>query len=225
MSTLLLWDLDETLITTGGAGERAIVRSARKHWDVEVDLAEIPYSGKTDRMIGRLIREHFEIPSDEATDLAYLEDFVNFVTEELPESSARVLPGIREIVECAHFSVKHYQGMLTGNLSASARAKLVPFGLWDFFPYGAYAEDSLERTDLGPIALRRAKEHAAVDFLPEDVIVIGDTPHDIACARSFSARCIAVATGKFGLAELESHQPDFLVEDLSLPDVRRFLDL
>ena len=135
MSTLLLWDLDETLITTGGAGERAIVRSARKHWDVEVDLSEIPYSGKTDRMIGCLIREHFEIPSDEATDLAYLEDFVNFVTEELPEASARVLPGIREIVECAHFSAKHYQGMLTGNLSASARAKRVPFGLWDFFSF------------------------------------------------------------------------------------------
>ena len=56
MSTLLLWDLDETLITTGGAGERAIVRSARKHWSVDVDLSEIPYSGKTDRMIGRLIR-------------------------------------------------------------------------------------------------------------------------------------------------------------------------
>ena len=225
MATLFLWDLDETLITTAGAGERAIIRSARKHWKVEVDLARIPYAGKTDRRIGHLIREHFDLPEDEPTHRAYLEDFVNFVGEELPESKARVLPGVREVVEAAHASPDHWQGMLTGNLCAAAEAKLVPFGFWTFFPFGAFADDALERTDLGPIALSRASEHAGHAFAPEDVIVIGDTPHDIACARSLGARCLAVATGHFTLTQLAAHEPDHLVASLETPSARSFLSL
>lgn len=225
MTTLLLWDLDETLITTAGAGERAIIRSAHKHWKVEVNLDSISYAGKTDRRIGHLIREHFDLPEDEPTQRAYLDDFVNFVAEELPDSHARVLPGVSEIVKAAHASPDHWQGMLTGNLRAAAEAKLVPFGLWDYFSFGAFADDAIERSDLGPIALRRASEHAGHIFAPEDVIVIGDTPHDIACARSFGARCLAVATGRFTLPQLTAHAPDHLVATLEIPSARSFLSL
>ena len=225
MPVLLLWDLDETLITTAGAGERAIVRSARKHWKVDVDLVAIPYAGKTDCRIGHLIREHFELPEDDATHRSYLDDFVNFVAEELPDSKAHILPGVREIVDSAHLSVDHWQGMLTGNLRAAAKTKLVPFGLWDFFPFGAFADDAIERSDLGPIALRGASKYAGHVFDPEEVIVIGDTPHDIACARSFGARCLAVASGRFSLAQLGAHQPDHLSATLEAPSVRSFLSL
>ena len=225
MPVLLLWDLDETLITTAGAGERAIIRSARKHWKVDVDLAAIPYAGKTDCRIGHLIREHFGLPEDEAIHRSYLDDFVNFVAGELPDSKAHILPGVREIVESAHASVDHWQGMLTGNLRAAAEAKLVPFGLWGFFPFGAFADDAIERTDLGPIALRRAAEYAGCVFAPEEAIVIGDTPHDIACARSFGGRCLAVATGRFTHAQLGAHEPDHLVATLEAPSARSFLSL
>ena len=225
MPTLLLWDLDETLITTAGAGERAIIRSARKHWKVDVDLAAIPYAGKTDCRIGHLIREHFDLPEDEAIHRSYLDDFVNFVAEELSKSKACVLPGVQEIVESAHASLDHWQGMLTGNLRAAAKTKLIPFVLWDFFPFGAFADDAIERSDLGPIALHRASEYAGHVFAPEEVIVIGDTPHDIACARSFGARCLAVASGRFSLAQLGAHQPDHLATTLEAPSVRSFLSL
>ena len=115
--------------------------------------------------------------------------------------------------------------MLTGNLRAAAEAKLVPFDLWDFFSFGAFADDAIERTDLGPIALRRASEYAGCVFAPEEAIVIGDTPHDIACARSFGARCLAVATGRFTHAQLGAHEPDHLVATLETPSARSFLSL
>ncbi len=225
MPALLLWDLDETLVTTAGAGERSIVRSARKHWSVDVDLSLIPYAGCTDRRIGHLIRKHFGIAEDESTLRAYLDDFVNFVSEELPDSDARILPGVSEVVEAAHTSPDHSQGLLTGNLRAAAEAKLVPFGLWDYFSFGAFADDAIERLDLGPIALARASECYGVTFAPEEVTIIGDTPHDLSCARSIGARSLAVASGRFTPEQLAECEPTCLVCSLQEPAALSFLSL
>ena len=222
---LLLWDLDETLVTTAGAGERSIVRSARKHWSVDVDLSLIPYAGCTDRRIGHLIRKHFGIAEDESTLRAYLDDFVNYVSEELPDSDARILAGVAEVVEAAHISPDHLQGLLTGNLRAAAEAKLVPFGLWDYFSFGAFADDAIERLDLGPIALARASECYGVTFAPEEVTIIGDTPHDLACARAIGARSLAVASGRFTLEQLAECEPTCLVCSLQEPAALSFLSL
>ena len=225
MPALLLWDLDETLVTTAGAGERSIVRSARKHWSVAVDLSLIPYAGCTDRRIGHLIRKHFGIAEDESTLRAYLDDFVNFVSEELPDSGARILPGISEVVEAAHTSPNHQQGLLTGNLRAAAEAKLAPFGLWDYFSFGAFADDAIERLDLGPVALARASECYGVTFAREEVTVIGDTPHDIACARAIGARSLAVASGRFTSKQLAECEPTCLVRSLQEPAALSFLSI
>jgi len=225
MATLLLWDLDETLLTTAGAGERSIVRSARKHWSVDVDLSLIPYPGCTDRRIGHLIRRHFGIADDQSILQAYLDDFVNFLSEELSQSDARILPGVSEIVEAVHVSPDHIQGLLTGNLQAAAEAKLVPFGLWDYFSFGAFADDAIERLDLGPIALARASESCNATFVREAVTVIGDTPHDIACARAIGARSLAVASGRFTMDQLAECEPTFLVGSLEEPAVLSFLSL
>ena len=225
MPALLLWDLDETLVTTAGAGERSIVRSARKHWSVDVDLSLIPYAGCTDRRIGHLIRRHFGIAADEFILRAYLDDFVNFVSEELPQSEARILPGVSEIVEAVHVSPDHVQGLLTGNLRAAAEAKLVPFGLWDYFPFGAFADDAIERLDLGPVALARASEYCDATFVREAVTVIGDTPHDIACARAIAARSLAVASGRFTMEQLAECEPTCLVRSLEEPAALSFLSI
>ena len=225
MPVLLLWDLDETLVTTAGAGERSIVRSARKHWSVDVDLSLIPYAGCTDRRIGHLIRKHFGIAEDESTLRAYLDDFVNYVSEELPDSDARILPGVSEVVEAAHTSPDHSQGLLTGNLRAAAEAKLVPFGLWDYFSFGAFADDAIERLDLGPIALARASECYGVTFAPEEVTIIGDTPHDLACAHAIGARSLAVASGRFSPEQLAECEPTCLVCSLQEPAALSFLSL
>lgn len=225
MPDLFLWDLDETLVTTAGAGERSIVQSAHKHWSVDVDLSLIPYAGCTDRRIGQLICKHFGISENESTLRAYLDDFVNFVSEELPVSDARILPGVLQVVEAAHASPVHWQGLLTGNLRAAAEVKLVPFDLWNYFPFGAFADDAIERLHLGPIALERASECSGVTFAPEEVIVIGDTPHDVACAHAIGVRSLAVASGRFTPEQLAVCEPTCLVRSLEEPAALSFLSL
>jgi phosphoglycolate phosphatase-like HAD superfamily hydrolase len=107
------------------------------------------------------------------------------------------------------------QGVLTGNVRRGAQTKLAHHGLWDFFAFGAYGDDSEIRDELGPHALRRAREHCGVDFAAERVWIIGDTAHDIACARAIGARVLAVATGGHSLEALAAHRPDALLPDLT----------
>jgi phosphoglycolate phosphatase-like HAD superfamily hydrolase len=192
---------------------------------VDVDLSLIPYAGCTDRQIGHLIRRHFGIAEDESILQAYLDDFVNFVSEELPDSGARILPGVSEVVEAARTSPDHQQGLLTGNLRTAAEAKLAPFGLWDYFSFGAFADDAIERLDLGPIALARASQCYGVTFAREEVTVIGDTPHDVACARAIGARSLAVASGRFTPEQLAECEPTCLVRSLQEPAALSFLSL
>ena len=107
------------------------------------------------------------------------------------------------------------QGLLTGNVERGARTKLSHHDLWDHFPFGAFADDSEFRNELGPHALRRAHAHTGVHFPPTRTWIIGDTPHDIACARVIGANVIAVATGTHTAAELAAHSPDALLADLA----------
>ena len=111
--------------------------------------------------------------------------------------------------------------LLTGNVERGARIKLGHHGLSHFFKFGAFADDSQWRNELGPVALRRARELHGVEFTPERVFVIGDTPHDIACGKVIGARTIAVATGQYSLEELNAHTPHAAFSDLS--DTAAFL--
>ena len=103
--------------------------------------------------------------------------------------------------------------MLTGNLAAGAEHKLSHYGVWQYFRFGAYADDHFDRNELGPVAMKRARE-LGYEFSPHDVWVLGDTPHDIACARAFGAKALAVATGAFLSAQLSEHKPDALFENM-----------
>ena len=111
------------------------------------------------------------------------------------------------------------QGLLTGNLRRGAQIKLGHHGLWDYFPVGAFADDSEIRNELGPHAHRRARGHWGDDFPVERVWIVGDTPHDVACARAFGARALAVATGGSSASVLASHRPDAVLESLGDPEL------
>jgi phosphoglycolate phosphatase-like HAD superfamily hydrolase len=131
---------------------------------------------------------------------------------------ACVLPGVKPILDGAIARGTVGQGLLTGNLRQGAATKLGYHDLWDYFPFGAFADDSERRDELGPHALRRARERYGVDFPPGSVWVIGDTPHDIACARPIGANSLAVATGTHSAAELALHRPTALLENLGDSD-------
>jgi phosphoglycolate phosphatase-like HAD superfamily hydrolase len=111
-------------------------------------------------------------------------------------------------------------GLLTGNLRRGARIKLGYYGMLDHFSLepsavGAFADDSLDRNRLGPFARERARAAHGYDFQPEDIYIIGDTPHDIACAKAIDARGVGVATGRYSREELEAAGADFVFADLS----------
>ena len=215
MKTLLLWDIDGTLITSNGAGIRALRPPLRALFGVTASLDDIDYSGRTDRHIFRQIFVRYGIPDTEENFSRYLDGYIANLPRELAHPGATILPGVSPLLAAAAARPDITQALLTGNVQRAARAKLAHHGLWDFFPFGAFADDSEHRNDLGPHALRRAREHTGVDFPPDRVWVIGDTPHDIACGRSIGARTLAVATGGHTAADLATHQPTAVFSDLS----------
>jgi phosphoglycolate phosphatase-like HAD superfamily hydrolase len=215
MNVLLLWDIDGTLLKSGAAGMRALQRAFNQEFVNGGSLSEIDFSGRTDRWIMRRIFEKFTLEPSEQNFSRLQEAYLRALPEALKQGQVQVLPGAREILEQApaHPNVVH--GLLTGNLLEGARQKLSHVDLWRHFPFGGFGDDAELRNEIGPHALRRGREHHLTDFRPDQVWVIGDTPHDIECAKAIGANSLAAATGRHSLAELESCHPTVALADLS----------
>ena len=156
---LLLWDIDGTLITSGGAGMRALQRALWREFGIDDPLVDVEYAGRTDRWIMRAVFAKFSLPATEGHYQRLFEAYVTALPSELANPHARVLPGVRDLLTqaAAHDAVA--QGLLTGNLRRGAQAKLNHHGLWEHFAFGAFGDDSEHRNELGPHALRRAEAH------------------------------------------------------------------
>jgi len=223
VKTLLLWDIDCTLIDSGGAGERGLKLALKREFGIDDDFAWLEYFGRTDLWIARTILEH-HFGRASATDIQrFLDGYLKSLADEMHNPRARVLTGVAEIINHIASRSDIAQGLLTGNLQVGAQIKLGHLGLWARFPFGAFADDAEDRNELGPHALRRAAAHHGREFIPDQVFVIGDTPHDIACGKTVGARTIAVATGRYSLEQLRSHGPTAALQNLS--DATAFLSL
>lgn len=221
---LILWDIDSTLVNTGSAGLHALVRATIERFGGDGDLNGVEIAGRTDTGIARQILEKYGEPVTEESVHSFLDRYVALLPEELPKRNGRVLPGVRQLLEDLARQPDKTVGLLTGNLERGAQLKLGHYHLWEFFPFGAFADDHHDRNALGPCALTRAVAHASFDFRPEQVDVVGDTGHDIACGKAFGARTIAVATGSWPRERLAEHSPDFLFDDLAnVDEVKRKL--
>ncbi len=215
---LLLWDIDSTLINSGGAGLISLRQIVARRYGVEDDLRDIEVAGRTDAHIARSILAKYGVATTEDNVRPFLDEYLRGLEELLPQTNGRVLPGVAEILERLHAREDRVLGLLTGNLKRGAELKLRRYGLWGYFEVGAFADDHHDRNQLGPFARTRACERHNFDFPPSAIDVIGDTAHDIACGKAFDARTIAVATGSSTYAELAAHEPDFVFEDLSDTD-------
>ena len=221
---LLLWDIDGTLINTGAAGQHALVRATIQRFGGDADLRGIEIAGRTDTAIAHQILEKYRKPVIAENVRSFLNLYLDLLVEELPRRDGRVLLGVRELLEASLQQPHRALGLLTGNLRRGAQLKLEYYKLWQFFPFGAFSDDHHDRNALGPCALGRAVTETAIDFSPEQVDVIGDTGHDIACGKAFGARTIAVATGSWSRERLAECEPDFLFEDLAnVDEVKRKL--
>ncbi len=222
MKKLILWDIDGTLIVSHGAGIRAMERGLTKRFGVTCDLRQIDWAGRTDSWITGAVFQHVGLPDTPQNRHDYLEAYLELLPGELKSGQqGRVLPGVLELLQVLQARSDVAQGLLTGNLRRGAELKLTHFQVWHFFEFGAFADDSPLRNDLGPHALRRAKEKHAVEFDPQDTFIIGDTPHDIECGQVIGARTIGVATGRYSVDELKARQPTAVFSDFA--DTAAFL--
>lgn len=209
---IFLFDIDGTLISTGGAGTRALSKAFQEVLGVKDVFKNFEMAGKTDIQI---IKEGLKIVGLEisiALVNKLVERYLTHLKIEINNNSKHLKPGVKEFIE---FIYKRYPiGLLTGNLEKGARIKLEPFGLNLFFPIGAFGSDHEDRNYLLPIAVERfvRKFNKHIDF--HQCIVVGDTPRDVACAKPYGAKVVAVATGPYPFEELQKTEADIVVESL-----------
>src|SRR2546429_3919567 len=215
---LLLFDIDGTLVNTGGAGVESLKATVRNRFGPEDDLRDIEIAGKTDRAIIRDILRKYRVDPSEENIASFAQEYIDGLPLSLSQAHGRVLPGIQLLLERLKPQPHIVLGLLTGNLHEGAKLKLRHYGLWDFFEFGAFADDHHDRNELGAFARKRARAKHGHDFDAADIDVIGDTNYDIACGNAFGARTIAVATGSWSRERLQACSPDFLFDDLADTD-------
>ena len=180
----------------------------------------VRYDGKTDRQIVRESMRHAGFADDviDARMDDVIDAYIGGLPRELrdPARGVSLYPGVGELIEEVHKHADFVLGLLTGNVEQGARLKLASVGLdFDIFRINAFGSDSEMRGELPAVAHRRMAETFGVTLRGTDVVVIGDTPADIACGRELGARAIAVATGAYAVEDLAAHQPYAVFADLS----------
>lgn len=198
---ILFWDIDGTLLVTSRAGIFAWEQAVQEITDHRVDLDRFNTAGLTDYQIAVRLLESLDLAADVERVEALVRRYEALLPSNLPKRNGRVLPGVLEILDAARnrsTEVRSY--LLTGNTRGGARAKLTHYGLVEYFSDGAFAEDAADRSSIAMRALELARRSGPVH--EERLFVIGDTPHDIHCARAIAARTIAVATGPYSVEQL-----------------------
>lgn len=224
---LVLFDIDGTILLTAGAGRRAIVAALGQEIGNGIGFDRVRFDGKTDPQI---VAEMLEVsgrpgPHPEQQVRAIFERYVGLLAIELqqPRSRTTVMPGIHSLLDRLETEDGVILGLLTGNLADGARLKLRSAGLDpDRFRVGAFGSDAAHRPDLPPIAARRAEPFFGRVPAGHEVVIIGDTPADIACGECIGARAVGVATGGYSVPDLAACGPHVVFEDLS--DTDRVVD-
>jgi phosphoglycolate phosphatase-like HAD superfamily hydrolase len=219
---VLLFDIDGTLINTGGAGGAALRKAFCSEFAID-DPAEVPFAGRTDRGISsNLFREH-DIEDSEENWYRLRVGYLERLPFQLSARDGRVLSGVGELLERLQTRAQLAIGLLTGNTAEGARIKLSHYGLYEHFAFGGYGDDHHDRDQVAHEALAEASRHLDDDSGSLRAWVIGDTPLDVRCARAIGASVLAVATGVHSAGELAEAEPDVLLEDLA--DTQRVLDV
>jgi phosphoglycolate phosphatase len=214
---ICLFDIDGTLLNSGGAGRAAMETALCQVLGLKELRGRVAFSGRTDRAIIRDLFALHEITDAPVVWNHFVSAYLRLLPECLQRHDGRVLPGIAALLECLCQRDDVALGLLTGNLREGARLKLGHYGLYDHFQFGGFGDEHLTRDDVAREALARVHQHLNGSVNADRVWVIGDTPLDIQCARSIGAKAVAVATGFHSMEELAAEKPDLLLNDLSDP--------
>ena len=217
--TVVLFDIDGTLLRSGGAARGALEQAMQKVYGVP-PLPDLVLDGKTDQQIVRELAHAGNGLSHSEVD-ARLSDFydayLGILRDSITASPGRIqlFPGVADLVEALRMRPDITIGLLTGNIEEGARMKLAAAGLnSSIFRVGSIGSDHPVRNELAAIARKRACSLLQQEIASENIVVTGDTPHDISCGRAIGARTIGVATGRYSVAELESAGADHALPDL-----------
>lgn len=217
----LLFDIDGTLIRANHAGRRAVEAALRELYGT-VPSTSIPFSGRTDQFIFRALLEAIGTPADDQNFEQLAEAYLRHLPNALAACRGTVLPGVTRLLETLVADGRFTLGLLTGNLPASARAKLAHFGLEHFFDFGVFGDHSHDRCELAAEAVallqRRFGESPA-----HRIWVIGDTPFDIACGRHIGARTLGCGTGGESLQSLRDAGAEHVFA--TLDDTEQLLEI
>ncbi|MBO8141790.1 MAG: haloacid dehalogenase-like hydrolase [Firmicutes bacterium] len=201
MNTLLLFDLDGTLVISEGAGRRAIIRAFGTLYGSGSDWASLNTAGRTDTAIFAAMLCEIGRDPAEAWSPALWETYFRFLEDEVGRRPGRLAPGVRELLDYCRPARGLFAALGTGNLERGARIKLEPHGINDRLPVGGFGSDAAVRAELVRIGALRAGAHYGVRF--DRVVVVGDTPLDAECARENGFGAVLVGTGPYSVDALE----------------------
>lgn len=214
---VLLFDIDGTLLNTGGAGQQAMELALRTACGVTRPTEGVPAAGRTDRaIIADLFAFHgiTETPDIRAT---FQQAYLQHLAEVLPKLRGRTLPGVVELLNMLSTRNDVLLGLLTGNFRQGARLKLGHYGIDHHFRCGGFGDEHHDRDDVARLALQDVIRHRRGALTSERVWVIGDTPADVRCGRVIGAKVVAVATGSYSRQQLDAAGPDHLFTDFADP--------
>jgi len=223
---LILFDIDGTLLLSGRAGMRAMSRAFEDAFGITDAFKGESFGGRTDSYLVSKALKQAGVPDTGENHDRFRDTYLPLLAEEIQhpgQGHKGLMPGARELLDALQDYQHLHLALLTGNYREAAAIKLQHFEIWDFFAWGAFSDDHYDRNELVPIARSRAETYDIPADAIQRVIVIGDTPHDIECARVAGARSIAVATGGYTMEQLKDAGANEVLKDLT--DTARVLSL
>ena len=215
MIRLVLFDIDGTLVHTGRAGVKSFAQVFATEFCATDHFERLKFAGRTDYSLVREFFGYHGIPATPENFQRFFDRHVFWLDHIIAHSHGGICPGVPEFLRDLNaLSQPPLPGLLTGNIRLGAEIKLRHFGLWDPFVVGAFADDHEDRDRIAAVARARACRVLGRELRGHEVLVVGDTPLDIRCARAIGAKALSVATGGASLEELRSHRPDWAVPDL-----------
>jgi len=218
MKKLVLFDIDGTLMLLDNVANNAFKTMARELFGIEASIFDIRCSGKTDSLIFEEVMRAKGVDADEIQtkrNLAFDRYCLYFALYLNGEDHYRIYPGVIPLLENLSRNKCVHLGLLTGNIEFTAWKKLEKAGLNQYFSFGAFGDESKIRSELVGIVLQRVRERSGLTFQGKEIVIIGDSVHDVECGKRYGAKSIAVATGFHSKEELSNAHPDMLFDDLS----------
>lgn len=221
---VILFDIDGTLLSTGGAGMKAFHSAIENNYPSQLKKCggslTLDMAGSTDYGLVIEIFEALGIEDSATERESFFAQYLHCLEHNLSDPSyiGSLMPGITELLERLSYEANNGKlilGLLTGNIAAGAALKLKKYRVDKYFCFGAYGDDHHDRNELGPIALKRGGSYHELELARAPVTVIGDTPKDIYCARAMAAQAVAVSSGSISHQELANYDPDVLFKDFT----------